>query len=111
MESVMVFDIGTTMVKGGLLSYGGKLLSSAFFRVQELSTDNPSIHEMDPDTWIEAVKNIAGKLLPVIKPAPPERLLSAETAYPCGLRQNREECVSRLDVAGQEGNMAVRTYT
>ncbi len=66
MEGVMVFDIGTTMVKGGLFSFGGRLLESASFRVKECASDDPLRHEVDPDVWLEAVKTIAGKLLPVI---------------------------------------------
>ncbi len=66
MESVMVFDIGTTMVKGGVFSYDGKLLESASFRVEECAADDPLRHEVDPGVWLEAVKTIAGKLLHVI---------------------------------------------
>jgi xylulokinase len=60
---ILVFDIGTTAVKGALFSLDGRLIKKASLPVGLSESDNPLIHEADPEEWINVMKKLVPNLL------------------------------------------------
>jgi xylulokinase len=60
---VLVFDIGTSAVKGGLVNEAGRLVAGAGCPVDPLATSDPRFHEVDPLQWLEGVRQVASRLL------------------------------------------------
>ncbi len=59
---ILVYDIGTTTVKGALFDTGGKLLSVADVPVRLTQSENPLYHECDPNSWLFAIALINPQL-------------------------------------------------
>ncbi len=55
---IFVFDIGTSYAKGGLFSLSGKLLADDSVPVPLLSLPDSAFHEINPVSWIDALKTI-----------------------------------------------------
>ena len=66
---ILVFDIGTTTVKGALFSGKGELINSKSARVHLQSTDGAGRHEVNPDEWMRAMGTLCGSLLAAHGPA------------------------------------------
>ncbi len=61
--TILTFDIGSTIVKGGLFSSGGELLKSCSARVEMQGTYSSVFQEIDPLLWVNAVEEILKSLL------------------------------------------------
>ncbi len=61
--TILTFDIGSTVVKGGLFSSRGELLKSRSVRVEMQGTYNSVFQEIDPLLWVGAVGEISQSLL------------------------------------------------
>ncbi len=59
---ILVYDIGTTTVKGAIFESGGKLMSTASVPVRLLKSENPVYHECDPNSWLSAIALINPQL-------------------------------------------------
>jgi xylulokinase len=55
---ILTFDIGTTVLKGGLFSRDGQLLFKETAPMRLLKSDDPLFHESDPAGWEQALKEI-----------------------------------------------------
>ncbi len=59
---ILVYDIGTTTVKGALFDSVGRFMSAAGVPVRLLKSDNPLYHECDPSSWLSAIALINPQL-------------------------------------------------
>lgn len=61
--TILTFDIGSTTVKGGLFSSGGKLLKSRSVNVVMHGTYSSVFQEIEPLVWVNAVEEISKSLV------------------------------------------------
>jgi len=59
---VLVFDVGTSVVKGGLFDPSGRPAAIASRPVALLQGDTALCHEVDPGEWIKAISGICEEL-------------------------------------------------
>ncbi len=59
---ILVFDIGTTAVKGAVFSMTGRLLHKESAPVQHIPSKNSHVHETDPEEWIRIITELNQKL-------------------------------------------------
>ncbi len=59
---ILVYDVGTTTVKGALFDSRGRLMSAADVPVRLLKAENPVYHECDPNSWLSAIALINPQL-------------------------------------------------
>ena len=60
---IMVFDIGTTVLKGALLSEEGNFVCQASRTLNMIQTSKADYHEADPSQWKKAIKEMTTELL------------------------------------------------
>jgi xylulokinase len=60
---ILVFDFGTTTVKGALFSPGGELIDTKSMPIRLEQVTEANIHELDPEKWIEALRNLSAYLI------------------------------------------------
>ena len=60
---IFCLDIGTSSVKAGLFTEGGKCAASGTAAVSMNKNDDPRIHEIPAASWIDAVRGLSGRLL------------------------------------------------
>ena len=63
---ILVFDIGTSAVKGALFSPEGALLKQQQRPVTEHTGNpgHPMVHEIAPEKWLESIVSLAAELVP-----------------------------------------------
>jgi len=59
---VLVFDIGTSVVKGGIINAQGNLLERAEVPVVLAGSNHPLYHEVDTSNWISSLVQVATRL-------------------------------------------------
>lgn len=96
--SILVFDIGSTLVKGGLFSSEGKLLESISAGVEMRGMYNSVFQEVDPVSWVDAVKKITADFNSLMKSFPPEAVAVSGNG-------------PTLTVADKEGNVLIPAMT
>jgi len=61
---ILCLDIGTSSVKAGLFTETGKCTNSGIAAVEMKKNDDPRIHEIPAGSWIAAVRELSGRLVP-----------------------------------------------
>jgi len=59
---ILTFDIGTSVLKGGLVDFEGVLQSRAEVPVHLNDREDPLVHEADANNWISALALVAAQL-------------------------------------------------
>ncbi len=59
---ILTFDIGTSVLKGGLVDFEGVLQSRAEVPVHLNEREDPMVHEADANNWISALALVAAQL-------------------------------------------------
>jgi len=60
---LLVYDIGTTALKGGVIDQAGALLARAQTPMEMVRGENPDFHEFDPATWLSGLRRVTAALL------------------------------------------------
>ena len=59
---ILAYDIGTTFLKGAVVTIGGKVLASAQVPVRMVETTEPGRRECDPNTWLSGMAMVTAWL-------------------------------------------------
>jgi xylulokinase len=59
---ILAYDIGTTFLKGAVVSIGGRVLASAQVPVRMVETTDPERRECDPNTWLTGLAVVTAQL-------------------------------------------------
>jgi xylulokinase len=59
---ILAFDIGTSVLKGGLIDFNGVLRSRAEVPVHLADRDDPLMHEADANNWVSALALVTAQL-------------------------------------------------
>src|SRR5208283_4659252 len=59
---ILAYDIGTTFLKGAVVTIGGKVLASAQVPVRMVETGDPDRRECDANTWLSGIAMVTAQL-------------------------------------------------
>ncbi len=59
---ILAYDIGTTFLKGAVVSIGGRVLASAQVPVRMVENTDPERRECDPNTWLTGLAVVTAQL-------------------------------------------------
>ena len=60
---ILVYDIGTSLIKGALFDHNAVIIDHFEVPVALLENEDPLLHEQDPEAWINSIKEINKRIV------------------------------------------------